>query len=198
MLLAMGLNVVVGLAGLLDLGYAAFFAIGAYTYAYSNSPFSGQDLPFFPMLFVGAVGRRDLRHRPWRADAAPARRLPRDHDARLRRDRADRVRELGSVHAGHERHLAASTGRRRCRSSASSRPLDAVQLHDRDAGHRHHRDDAAVPAARFPDRAGLDGDPRGRAGGLGERHQHGRDQAARVRDRRHDVRFRGRASTPRS
>ena len=55
MLLAMGLNVVVGLAGLLDLGYAAFFAIGAYTYAYSNSPFSQQDLPFFPMLFVGAV-----------------------------------------------------------------------------------------------------------------------------------------------
>ena len=55
MLLAMGLNVVVGLAGLLDLGYAAFFAIGAYTYAYSNSPFSEQDLPFFPMLFVGAV-----------------------------------------------------------------------------------------------------------------------------------------------
>src|SRR5215207_6605971 len=55
MLLAMGLNVVVGLAGLLDLGYAAFFAIGAYTYAYSNSPFSQQDLPFFPMLFVGAL-----------------------------------------------------------------------------------------------------------------------------------------------
>lgn len=32
-LLAMGLNVVVGFAGLLNLGYAAFFAIGAYTYA---------------------------------------------------------------------------------------------------------------------------------------------------------------------
>lgn len=54
-LLAMGLNVVVGLAGLLDLGYAAFFAIGSYTYAYSNSPFSGADLPFLPMLVVGAT-----------------------------------------------------------------------------------------------------------------------------------------------
>ena len=53
-LLAMGLNVVIGMAGLLDLGYAAFFAIGAYTYAYSNSPFSHLDLPFFPMLIVGA------------------------------------------------------------------------------------------------------------------------------------------------
>jgi branched-chain amino acid transport system permease protein len=53
-LLAMGLNVVVGLAGLLDLGYAAFFAIGAYTYAYTNSPFSGLDLPFLPVLILGA------------------------------------------------------------------------------------------------------------------------------------------------
>jgi len=54
-LLAMGLNVVVGLAGLLDLGYAAFFAIGAYAYAYSNSPFAHQNLPFLPMLVVGAA-----------------------------------------------------------------------------------------------------------------------------------------------
>jgi ABC-type branched-subunit amino acid transport system permease subunit len=54
-LLAMGLNVVIGLAGLLDLGYAAFFAIGAYAYAYSNSNFSGLDLPFLPMLVVGAA-----------------------------------------------------------------------------------------------------------------------------------------------
>src|SRR5688572_28264070 len=41
--LALGLNVVVGFAGLLDLGYAAFFAIGAYTVAFltsSDSPFA--------------------------------------------------------------------------------------------------------------------------------------------------------------
>ena len=38
MLLAIGLNVVVGFAGLLDLGYAAFFAIGAYSYALFASP----------------------------------------------------------------------------------------------------------------------------------------------------------------
>ena len=37
-LLALGLNIVVGMAGLLDLGYAAFFAIGAYTYAFAASP----------------------------------------------------------------------------------------------------------------------------------------------------------------
>ncbi|HYB58225.1 MAG TPA: ATP-binding cassette domain-containing protein [Alphaproteobacteria bacterium] len=35
--LALGLNIVVGLAGLLDLGYAAFFAIGAYFYGVTSS-----------------------------------------------------------------------------------------------------------------------------------------------------------------
>lgn len=53
-LLALGLNVVVGLAGLLDLGYAAFFAIGAYTMAYGASGFSGLGTPFWIMLPIGA------------------------------------------------------------------------------------------------------------------------------------------------
>src|SRR5215472_16533381 len=35
--LALGLNIVVGFAGLLDLGYAAFFAIGAYAYGVASS-----------------------------------------------------------------------------------------------------------------------------------------------------------------
>src|SRR6266542_1070010 len=39
-LLALGLNIVVGFAGLLDLGYAAFFAIGGYTAAFLTSPSS--------------------------------------------------------------------------------------------------------------------------------------------------------------
>jgi ABC-type branched-subunit amino acid transport system permease subunit len=43
------------MAGLLDLGYAAFFAIGAYTYAYGASPFSGVHAPFLAMLVLGAL-----------------------------------------------------------------------------------------------------------------------------------------------
>jgi branched-chain amino acid transport system permease protein len=68
-LLAIGLNLVVGVAGLLDLGYAAFFAIGAYAYAYAASPFGNQiigidvqaalgdaaGLVFWPMLIIGAL-----------------------------------------------------------------------------------------------------------------------------------------------
>jgi branched-chain amino acid transport system permease protein len=56
-LLALGLNVVVGFAGLLDLGYVAFYAIGNYTFAiitageYSKGLFlrGGRDLPALPM-----------------------------------------------------------------------------------------------------------------------------------------------------
>ena len=37
-MLALGLNIVVGFAGLLDLGYIAFYAVGAYMYALLASP----------------------------------------------------------------------------------------------------------------------------------------------------------------
>src|SRR5205807_4637553 len=43
-ILALGLNIVVGYAGLLDLGYAAFFAIGAYAMGLLNSPVLGSPL----------------------------------------------------------------------------------------------------------------------------------------------------------
>ncbi|MGA9234301.1 MAG: branched-chain amino acid ABC transporter permease, partial [Desulfobacterales bacterium] len=48
--LGLGLNIVVGLAGLLDLGYIAFYAVGAYTYALLNTNFG---VPFWLALPVG-------------------------------------------------------------------------------------------------------------------------------------------------
>jgi len=51
-LLALGLNIVVGFTGLLHLGYAAFFAIGAYTYALLNLHFH---FSFWVGLFPAAV-----------------------------------------------------------------------------------------------------------------------------------------------
>ena len=53
-LVAVGLNIVIGYAGLLDLGFAAFFAIGAYTMAYGASGYSGLSTPFWLMLPIGA------------------------------------------------------------------------------------------------------------------------------------------------
>jgi len=49
-MLGIGLNVVVGFAGLLDLGYVAFYGIGAYTYALCASPHFGIHIPFWLML----------------------------------------------------------------------------------------------------------------------------------------------------
>jgi branched-chain amino acid transport system permease protein len=50
-LLALGLNIVVGYAGLLDLGYVAFFAVGAYLYALLSSPHLAQAFPMIATAF---------------------------------------------------------------------------------------------------------------------------------------------------
>ena len=47
----LGLNIVVGLAGLLDLGYVAFYAVGAYSYALLNYHFG---ISFWTVLPIGA------------------------------------------------------------------------------------------------------------------------------------------------
>ncbi|HRH80656.1 MAG TPA: ABC transporter ATP-binding protein [Thiobacillaceae bacterium] len=54
-MLALGLNIVVGYAGLLDLGYVAFYALGAYLYAWLASPHFGVHLPFWAVLPLGAA-----------------------------------------------------------------------------------------------------------------------------------------------
>ena len=59
-LLALGLNIVVGYAGMLDLGYAAFFAIGAYTMGLLNSPVLGSPLyghvwSFWVVIWIAAL-----------------------------------------------------------------------------------------------------------------------------------------------
>ncbi|MFO1345172.1 MAG: ABC transporter ATP-binding protein [Rhodocyclaceae bacterium] len=53
--LALGLNIVVGFAGLLDLGYIAFYAVGAYLWALLASPHFGLHLPFWVILPLGAL-----------------------------------------------------------------------------------------------------------------------------------------------
>jgi len=54
--LALGLNVVVGFAGLLDIGYVAFFGIGSYLYAFLASPHFGVHLPFLLALPIVVAG----------------------------------------------------------------------------------------------------------------------------------------------
>lgn len=67
-LLALGLNIVVGYAGLLDLGYVAFYAVGAYLFALVASPHliesfelisitfpNGMHIPWWIVLLLGAL-----------------------------------------------------------------------------------------------------------------------------------------------
>ena len=54
-MLALGLNIVVGYAGLLDLGFIAFYAVGAYTYALLASPQFGLHVPFWLVLAIAPI-----------------------------------------------------------------------------------------------------------------------------------------------
>ena len=125
-LLALGLNIVVGYAGLLDLGYVAFYAVGAYMLGLLASPQLTDTFATFKNAFprrpahavVGRdparrAGRRRRRRPARRADAEAARRLPGDRHAGLRRDRP-RLHE---------------------------QPRRAGQHHQRPEGHRQHRRD---------------------------------------------------------
>jgi branched-chain amino acid transport system permease protein len=54
-LLALGLNIVVGYAGLLDLGFVAFYAVGAYMYALMASPHLQENFETFAALFPNGI-----------------------------------------------------------------------------------------------------------------------------------------------
>ena len=54
-LLALGLNIVVGYAGLLDLGFVAFYAVGAYMYALMASPHLFENFPWIADLFPNGL-----------------------------------------------------------------------------------------------------------------------------------------------
>ncbi|QKC95579.1 branched-chain amino acid ABC transporter permease [Mesorhizobium sp. NZP2298] len=53
-LLGIGLNIVIGYTGLLDLGFVAFYAVGAYSYGLLASPQLGLHMPFLLILLVAA------------------------------------------------------------------------------------------------------------------------------------------------
>ena len=58
-LLALGLNIVVGYAGLLDLGYVAFYAVGAYMFGLLASPHLTDTFPAIKAAFPNGL------HTPW-------------------------------------------------------------------------------------------------------------------------------------
>ena len=114
--MALGLNIVVGFAGLLDLGYVAFFAIGAYTMGwFGSSFFTSADIDigvpsstqpgihnWLLILIIAAVFTA-FAGRSWASRPAPARRLHRDRDARVRRDHRPHRDQLRRGRVRHRR-----------------------------------------------------------------------------------------------
>ena len=155
-MMAVGLNIVVGYAGLLDLGYVAFYAMGAYTAGVVRLAAVPEQATFHfggvgdrsraspgihisiwlvlssPGVVTALVGHHD---RP--ADAAAARRLPRDRDARLRRDHpADRAQRRQPLRHGLQPHERPERDQRR-----STRP---------GFGNALARRDGRLPARELP------------------------------------------------
>jgi hypothetical protein len=98
-MLALGLNIVVGYTGLLDMGFIAFYAVGAYLAALMASPHLLEVFPILTVWFpdglhilvsadysAGRPRRCGLRHCTGRTDAEAARGLPGDSDPRLWRN----------------------------------------------------------------------------------------------------------------
>ncbi len=213
-LIAIGLNVVVGSAGLLDLGYVGFYAVGAYTVALFSSPYSPWnhhrtgEAARRELGVAGAAPGRHSRHGgvgpdPRFAHPPTARRLPGHRDAGIRRDRPAAGRQPQRHHPGRpgtaqrrlppgrwDRHQSG----RGVLPGQRDRPVQQrrlVVLAVNRAG-RHRAGVRRQPRA-LSGGAGLDRDP----GGRGRRGDHGRShlqvQAVGVRDRRVHRRHVGRA-----
>ena len=170
-MLALGLNIVVGFAGLLDLGYIAFYAVGAYTYALLASPHFGVHLPFWILLPLGALVAAVFGV----LLGAPTLRLRGDYLAivtlGLRRDHPHLPQQSERAHQHHQR-----AARRQSHRPAAGRRL---RPRPKPADPRHHLSRHApvllrVPGADLADhvhlhtpggfarRPRLDRDPRGR------------------------------------
>ena len=185
-LLALGLNIVVGLSGLLDLGYAAFFAIGAYTYAFAASPFTGNDFPFWPMLLVGALMAATFGI----LLGAPTLRLRGDYLAIVTlgfgeivpivilnsSKYTDGPNGIGGISPPSIGDFVFPTTGNPWPFYLTMIALITLSMI------------LDLPAPGLAPGPRLDGDPRGRAGGRGQRREHGDDEAAGLRPGRVDGR----------
>ena len=102
MIIALGLNIVVGFLGMLDLGFAAFYAIGAYSMALLSMAGVGFWLALAASVLIAMAVRAALGAPVLRL----ARRLSGDRDAGLRRNHAHRAQQLGQRDQRPQRAVA--------------------------------------------------------------------------------------------
>ena len=192
-LLAIGLNVVVGWAGLLDLGFIAFYAIGSYTTAYftvgCRSSRRAGCMAVTPLLAI-PFAVVDLSARRC-ALGAPTLRLRGDYLAIVTLGFGEIIRIIANNANERHRRPARRFDIPRPRStsvrSTSMGRQRARLLVPPARAHRDHRD-PLQPARGLPPRPSLGRHSRGRGGRPGDGHQHDPGQAAGLRDRRFDLR----------
>ncbi len=153
-IVALGLNVVVGLAGLLDLGYVGFYAIGAYTVAVLSSKHA--NLPWLlclPIAIAVAMGSGVLL-------GAPTLRLRGDYLAIVTLGFGEIIRLLAQKFdwlGAAERHLQHPVPAERRTAEVRRAARQRVLLPRPDPGDHHLL--LPAPAGEQPRRPGLDGDP---------------------------------------
>ena len=195
---AMGLNIVVGLAGLLDLGYIAFLGVGAFTAAIlSSSAFATLDWhpPFLVVMVIGGCVSATLGL----IIGSPTLRVSGDYLAIV-------TLAFGEIFRITMINLDGTDGPNLTNGSNGIPGVPDLILFGFDFGKTHdalrHSAGALLqlllPAAaragvghpdlraaqQQPDRPRLGGDPRGREGGRGDGRQRLRAQAPRLRRRR--------------
>ena len=139
-LLALGLNIVVGYAGLLDLGYVAFYAVGAYMYGLLASPHLMEQFPWIARHVpqrhphahphghsAGRIAGRHGRRAAGRAHAQAAWRLPGHRHAGLRRDHPGVHEQPGAADQPDQRAARHQPDR----PHQHLRPRAVAALHDR-------------------------------------------------------------------
>ena len=203
-MLGWGLNIVVGLAGLLDLGYVAFYAVGAYSYALFSTTFG---LGFWTCLPIAGALAALWGVMLGVSGPAPSGRLSRDRHPGVRRDRARGDHQLGVADQRAERdfrHSAPDPVRPHVRTRRRAGQLFRLFRPPREPDLPRHVPVLRDPGARAADELGDVASPaaaaRPRVGSAARgrdrlplaRHQRHRHQAHRVRDRRDVRRLRGR------
>src|ERR1700730_10400978 len=179
-MLAIGLDFVLGYAGQLNLGQSAFFGLGAYV---STLLIMRLGVPFWlPLSGRGRV-LRPRRHHPVAVRHAAARPLPCDRLARFRGHHLSDPAQLDQPHAGAARHLRNSAAAAaRVAEAAARRPPRPAQPVLPGGRICAAELSAARPAHPLAGRRGADRDPRGRGLGRLAGNQRRGLEGVRIRD----------------
>ena len=157
--LGLGLNIVVGLAGLLDLGYVAFYAVGAYTYGLLNHHFG---LGFWTVLPTGCGDGGFFRDSSGLSGTAAAGGLPGHRHPWFWRNHSPDSGKLERIFIRPQRHCAYFQAFPVRHSTVSFQLHHLFVFCDDRHGPVYHF--CCQPAAEFPNRTCMDRLKRGRSG----------------------------------